>query len=385
MARLANVALMEELLRELPPCGSPICDDPDCSVPPGECHGGCGREATIAKHNEAKRRYVLGTPKKYCKTCKSNTPKGRDALQVIARERFVRGESSRHLAADLGVSDATILRWCGDIERTAPAVVVELSPRQAAKIADVPKETIMAAIKSGRLPARFGTTASKYGKTGPAEHWIILREDLDVFIAMLKPCLAPGCNRLGVTSTGYCGRGHTAAATNNLGPVMEASLEKLAAYEEEHGLWRGEKAASHIKVSESLLAHYERTGLLVPVERRTDLVPGRGGVKLYKVADVKRAKKVLLRGWTAGQGGPLPGTPMSDKRKDIWNGRSSTVVATSRGKRVGRRPLVEEGNADEREILQRFQSGESQRAIAEAMSMTRDHVRGVLKRHSLSA
>jgi transcriptional regulator with XRE-family HTH domain len=57
--------LREELLAAAGACGSPTCQDQDCPVEPGRCHG-CGRTAVVARQTATDRRWVKGHPTKYC-------------------------------------------------------------------------------------------------------------------------------------------------------------------------------------------------------------------------------------------------------------------------------------------------------------------------------
>jgi transcriptional regulator with XRE-family HTH domain len=57
--------LRDELLAAPGACGSPTCQDAQCPVEPGACHG-CGRPAVTARQTARDRRWVKGYPTKYC-------------------------------------------------------------------------------------------------------------------------------------------------------------------------------------------------------------------------------------------------------------------------------------------------------------------------------
>jgi transposase len=134
------------------------------------------------------------------------------------RELFRVGHSQRDLAERYDVTQTTIWRWCRGVERAEPQST-ELSVRQAVASAaelgfvGLTKETIEGAIKSDRLIARWGERSASFGRTGPKEHWIIEREELDAFLASLETCPYPDCVLPGVTPDGFCGREHAMSVT----------------------------------------------------------------------------------------------------------------------------------------------------------------------------
>src|SRR5262245_11138332 len=111
-----------------------------------------------------------------------------------ARARYAAGETQRSIAADFGVTQVTIYRWCQGVVRQQPRNP-ELSARQAATAAGVSKETLLIWIRSGRLPARWGTRTASFGRIGPKEHFIVLKSDLDAAVATLESCRLEGCDR----------------------------------------------------------------------------------------------------------------------------------------------------------------------------------------------
>ncbi|HEX6762890.1 MAG TPA: hypothetical protein VF094_08830 [Gaiellaceae bacterium] len=70
-----------------------------------------------------------------------------------------------------------------------------------------------------------------------------------------------------------------------------------------------------------------------------------------------------------------------------WGARLNVEIATSRDKKVGPQNRVDAGDPVEAEILDRFRFGQSQREIADAFGsdVTRQVVRGVLRRNGLAA
>ena len=69
-------------------CGSPGCSDPDCKVPPGQCHRpGCTERATIASQTWEAQRRVAGHSMMYCsRRCRGLASK--DELGAAALERL---------------------------------------------------------------------------------------------------------------------------------------------------------------------------------------------------------------------------------------------------------------------------------------------------------
>lgn len=135
----------------------------------------------------------------------------------------------------------------------------------------------------------------------------------------------------------------------------------------------------------TVLYHAEK----LSVGRRTEPSAwGPRGALLLSVSDLRRIRESME---TSSSGA----TFMDPSRHANWHlarhgnydvfGRRAADLAVAGGKRVGPRPAVEPGNAEEREILQRHRQEQSQRFIAEAMSISRKSVRGVLKRNGLAA
>ena len=79
--------------------------------------------------------------------------KATDEQRRRADEMWLAGHSSWVIADEVGVSQPTVMRWCGDIERTPPPDQ-PMSPRQAAAKLGTTKEVVLAAIDDGRLVAR---------------------------------------------------------------------------------------------------------------------------------------------------------------------------------------------------------------------------------------
>jgi transposase len=50
---------------EIGSCGTPGCVDPDCAIPCGECHCGCGAETAIATRHDRRRGYIKGKPERF--------------------------------------------------------------------------------------------------------------------------------------------------------------------------------------------------------------------------------------------------------------------------------------------------------------------------------
>jgi DNA invertase Pin-like site-specific DNA recombinase len=50
---------------ELGVCGTPGCTDPDCSIPQGECHCGCGARTPIATRHDRRRGYIKGKHERF--------------------------------------------------------------------------------------------------------------------------------------------------------------------------------------------------------------------------------------------------------------------------------------------------------------------------------
>jgi hypothetical protein len=267
-----------------------------------------------------------------------------DLLRPEAEKLFKSGRSHSQIANDLGVPMGVVATWCRGLDRGDDAGS-ELSPRQAAATSGLTKEAIMAAIKDGRLPAQLGERSASHGRTGPKTLYLIERDDLDQFVTSLTECRYEGCTEVGTTSAGYCGRTHQAAHQNNLAKVMAAGQEAVSDYESEHGLMTGKNAAATLKVAESVLTWYEKNGSLVPVERRLDLIPGRGGVKLYRSADVRRARRELLDRVAQGRSAPTPGAPIGPLAKKRWTGRLNGHRGASSG-HLGREAGIEVGHTN---------------------------------------
>ncbi len=133
-------------------------------------------------------------------------------LKAEARQRYAAGESHRKIAEACEVAPGTVLIWCRGLER-ATADDSILSPREAARLTGIPKDAIARVIDTGELAARFGERPLTGGRTGPRSGWLIRREDLDRYVASLEPCRYPGCEKLGHTADGCCGREHAMSVT----------------------------------------------------------------------------------------------------------------------------------------------------------------------------
>jgi transposase len=106
-------------------CGTPGCEDPDCDIPFGMCHDGCGKRTELASQTRAARSWVKGYPKLYVATHKGRaSDREKRSKQIIAR--LIQGESGRAIAGDLRVSHETVTF----VRAQAEARGIELPPRK---------------------------------------------------------------------------------------------------------------------------------------------------------------------------------------------------------------------------------------------------------------
>src|SRR5262245_47219447 len=103
------------------------------------------------------------------------------ARQAEAVALVEQGMSQHEVARRFDVTQTTIWRWCqrNGVKPVQPSLedAHELSVRGAAKIAGAPKDAILAHVVARRLPARWGRREQNFGRSGPAEQWVIRRTD----------------------------------------------------------------------------------------------------------------------------------------------------------------------------------------------------------------
>lgn len=90
-AKLAD-DLRAELLKDLPPCGCPQCEDPECTVPLGFCHHCRVEPVAKAPQTHAAERTVIGYPLMYhSRACRGHATKGdlRDTARQILKKSGV--------------------------------------------------------------------------------------------------------------------------------------------------------------------------------------------------------------------------------------------------------------------------------------------------------
>ena len=106
----------QELLDAAGGCGSPTCNDPDCTVQPGKCHAdGCDQDAVLAPQTSRHWRWVKGQPTKFCSvTCVGRTGnrQGTEQLAADIAEYERQGYWTIPRAAqELLLSEPTLIRY----------------------------------------------------------------------------------------------------------------------------------------------------------------------------------------------------------------------------------------------------------------------------------
>jgi hypothetical protein len=258
-------------------------------------------------------------------------PSGPSLAKERARALYATGEySQRDIAKIVGHAQPVIQRWVKGIQRAAPPVE-ELSADAAASLAGIPRDSILAACKDGRL-GRFGE--HRYtGHPGAREHWIITREELEAFLATLLPCRFPGCSERGTTPDGFCGRAHATSMMTK--EKHENRVDGLHRYYDSPA----SEPLRAARTEQAKLWWQTGTGLAPAILNRRDKRRAKG-----------RTRQIYFGRWA-----PVGGRPRNDARPDYED-------ALERIRRA-----YEETHASERD-LERL-TGDSRRMVRIARSV----------------
>lgn len=182
------------------------------------CHSEeCDLDAWRPARSDARKRWIKGAPAKFCKAHAREAGLARGRIgDVQARTRAVEmwktgRYSQRDIARELGVTQPSVWRYTEGVLRAAPDLSRELSAREAAAVAGVSKEIINDVLDAGLIPSHWGTRLAKNGRPGPSHLRLMWHQDLNRWLGGLSACLYPGCELLGVTASGCCGRQHVTA------------------------------------------------------------------------------------------------------------------------------------------------------------------------------
>jgi hypothetical protein len=106
----------EQLLANAGRCGSPTCDDPECTITPGKCHrSGCDTPATIATRTSAQYKWVIDYPTAFCGVeharLTASAPAMSAALARWLREYQNAGYlTAKEVGAEIGRSHYAVLK-----------------------------------------------------------------------------------------------------------------------------------------------------------------------------------------------------------------------------------------------------------------------------------
>jgi hypothetical protein len=93
----------------LPLC---ICGDPDCAIPHGYCHCGCGEATTIPTRNNGPLGYIKGIPKKFIFNHHRKHPRKEDERVIIDGEPCVRISLTQGKFATIDEEDYSRVHQC---------------------------------------------------------------------------------------------------------------------------------------------------------------------------------------------------------------------------------------------------------------------------------
>jgi hypothetical protein len=226
-----------------------------------------------------------------------------------------------------------------------------LSMQEAQRRSDLSLEQLLAAVRDGRLPASFGRDTTKLGKgggrRGSATRWIILSDDLDVFVAGLPVCRYPGCERLGAGPTGCCSGAHAIGVQQAGRPRPPEVVAKMSASKKGRKYGPRDPAVGRA-ISASLRRFWDSPE---SAEARA---------RLREAARRLRHPSFIRDTWTSHS-------------REVHSGRLSKPLAAAKGKRVGRPGLDEATQQRVGELLGTM----SDEAIAIRLGISRDQVKRV--------
>lgn len=220
-------------------CNTPGCLDPDCTIEPGCCHGGCGRRTELVPQTVRKRNLVAGEPRLYIvghnrTACPGRRQVARDGGGPLRAAREAKGLSQSGLARLAGTSSATV----STIEGTERVTHVGTAQR----IADV-LEVDVAELFSAEIPdVRSGE------RTRPA----------------------------------------TPATERYDGEAKRREALEVRAYRKANDLWNREETADYLILDAGYVTQLVADGRLAVAERR-------GGQTLFRPADVKSLARQMLK------------------------------------------------------------------------------------------
>jgi transcriptional regulator with XRE-family HTH domain len=236
-------------------CGVPGCADPDCEVPFGLCHCGCGQPTRLVAETSLPRNQVAGAPRLYVRGHQTRRACGHFACPaegcrwttgfVGARDN---GDRLRELRLTRGMTQPELAR----VADVGPKTICDLEGIVGVRTAVDKAERIAAALAVA-LDVVFTSDVSE---ARPTERVQTRRR--------MKP-----------------------------GDAARAAAAELERYCEEQGLWTGLKAAGFLGLDPKMVSYLVAREHLKVAERRT-MAPF--SATLFLPADVKRFARERWQG-----------------------------------------------------------------------------------------